>query len=116
MKIYYAHCIALYNTKQEKRDIATLRRLGFKVVNPNAPVHDRAAKLYGMEYFKRFAVTCDAIAFRSLPDGAIPGGVALEVGWFIEKEKPVIELPSFHLRRKLTREESRLYMREVGTK
>ena len=114
MKIYYAHGMALYNTKQEKRDIETLKRLGFTVVNPNAAAHDKGAKLYGMEYFKRFAVSCDAIAFRAFPDGSIPGGVSLEVNWFIEKKKPVIELPNFHLRRRLNREETIAYIREVG--
>jgi len=34
-KIYYAHPLNIYNTAQEKRNIATLESLGFEVVNPN---------------------------------------------------------------------------------
>ncbi len=34
MKIYYAHPMSLYGTLQEKRDIETLKALGFEVVNP----------------------------------------------------------------------------------
>ena len=116
MRVYYAHCMALYNTPQEKRDVVLLRKLGFEVVNPNTKECDQGAKLYGMHYFKRFAKTCDLVAFRALPDGAIPSGVALELEWFKELSKPVIELPSGVERRGISREATRQYLREVGWK
>jgi hypothetical protein len=65
MRIYYAHCIAIYDTPQEQRDIETLQQLGFEVVNPNCPESANGYKVLGMEYFRQFADTCDAIAFRS---------------------------------------------------
>jgi hypothetical protein len=36
MKVYYAHCISLYDTPQEARDLLHLEMLGFDVINPNS--------------------------------------------------------------------------------
>jgi hypothetical protein len=36
-RIYYAHCIAIYSTPQEDRDVAMLEEMGFEVINPNNP-------------------------------------------------------------------------------
>jgi hypothetical protein len=116
LKVYYAHCIALYNTKQESRDVQILQALGFQVINPNAKKHDVGAKKYGMAYFEKFADECDLIVFRALPHGDITGGVGQEIEWFQERNKPVIELPSLALRRVLTKEISRVYLKEVGTR
>lgn len=44
MKIYYAHCQAIYGTVQEKRDIELLQRLGFEVVNPSDSIHKENIK------------------------------------------------------------------------
>lgn len=119
MKIYYAHCIAVYHTPQEARDIETLKRLGFEVVNPSEPWVDEALesipKEDRMAWFEQFADTCDAIAFRGLPNSdSIPSGVAKEIGWFIHRNKPVIELPSMSPCRIMSLEETRNYLREVG--
>jgi len=123
MKVYYAHCMAIYNTPQEDRDEATLASLGFTVVNPNSPevesdlaiMRDNGAtREETMLYFKKFATETDAIAFRGLPDGRIPSGVALEIKWFEEKNKPVIELPSRVHTRMISLDETREYLHEVG--
>ena len=134
MKIYYAHCLALYDTKQEKRDILTLESLGFTVINPNTSETQAACdriKMWAtfanqiahryvdpsaevMKYFERFAKECDAIAFRALPDGRIPGGVYTEIQMFKKEGKPVVELPSNILSRQMTIEQSREYLGEVG--
>lgn len=39
MKIYYAHCIAIYGTPQEDRDVTTLMDIfnGAVIINPNSP-------------------------------------------------------------------------------
>lgn len=37
MNVYYAHCIAIYNTLQESRDVSLLEDVGFTVINPNNP-------------------------------------------------------------------------------
>lgn len=49
MKIYYAHCVALYGTPQERRDVELLERAFddgersgvVEVVNPNSPIIER---------------------------------------------------------------------------
>ncbi len=116
MKVYYAHCIAIYNTPQEHRDLVTLAEMGFEVANPNSKESSEGYKLEGMDYFKKFSLTCDAVVFRAMPDGRIPAGVATEVEWFREAGKPVLELPSAIIRRKLTVDETRQALLESGTR
>lgn len=121
MRVYYAHCLAIYHTPQEQRDLVTLRSLGFEVIDPNTPevqgwvnvLKNKNPDTY-MDLFKNFVTECDAVAFRGLPDGAIPAGVAKEVEWAIEFGKPVIELPSSIKRRVMSLEHTREYLHEVG--
>lgn len=120
MKVYYAHCIAIYNTPQEARDVEALKALGFEVVNPNDPAVDEALNALPdqnqrMFWFEHFADDCDAIAFRGLPmSHVIPSGVAKEIGWFIARNKPVIELPWGLTTRVISVDQTREYLREVG--
>jgi hypothetical protein len=114
MKIYYAHCVAIYDTPQETRDVETLRKLGFEVINPNSPECSQGYQMAGMEYFRNFTAPCDGMAFRALPDGSLPAGVAYEIKLFQERGLPVMELPSGLLRRTRSVEETREYLREVG--
>lgn len=136
MRIYYAHCLAIYGTPQEDRDVALLEALGFEVVNPNSPeINQRCARLrqefvdghwkkFGYEeatallmdqVFRPLATTrTDALFFRGLPDGSIPAGVAQEVEWARAHGNPVVELPSAIKRRVLTVAETREYLTEVG--
>jgi hypothetical protein len=144
-KVYYAHCMAIYGTPQEDRDIETLEDLGFEVVNPNQPaVRDACAVIrqqtdeqnaaqeqtygrYGYAYakldaseqimtglFKPLVQSCDALAFRALPDGGIPAGVAKEVQWALDFGYPVVELPSNMTRRGMSIVETREYLAEIG--
>jgi len=118
-KIYYAHCQAIYNTPQEKRDVDLLEELGFEVINPNAPEHigavqkmkSREPHINVMEYFYSLVKQCDALAFRALPDGSIPAGVGGELN---NLSIPVIELPSGISRRVLTVDQTREYLKEIG--
>ena len=114
LKVYYAHCTSIYNTAQEERDIETLRSLGFKVVNPNAEGNTENYKKYGMKHFLAMALDCDVIAFRALPDGRIPAGVAKEVRAMLLHDKPVIELPSRISGRGISVDETREYLKEIG--
>ena len=122
MKVYYAHCQAIYGTKQEERDLVLLKSLGFEVLNPNSPEHIEIAvkmKASGqadrvMDYFSSLVFQCDAVAFRALPDGAVPAGVSKEIGVATKTNKPVFELPSCISRRTITVEQTREYLAEVG--
>lgn len=121
-QVYYAHCLAIYNTPQELRDIELLERLGFTVVNPNSPVVDagipaakrRYADDWFVEVFKPLVQSCDAVTFRALPDGTIPSGVAKELEFAEEFFLPVFELPSARSRRTLTLDQTRAFLAEIG--
>jgi hypothetical protein len=115
MKVYYAHPITIYGTKQEARDIETLTALGFDVLNPNNP--DLALKyehIKDMSVFTESVLLSDGLAFRAMPDGSIPAGVKTEIDWAKGAGKPVFELPSCVERRWLTVEQTREAIKESG--
>ena len=120
MKVYYAHCQAIYGTKQEKRDINLLQQLGFEVLNPGEPQHGKIAnemKARGenaMTYFEGLVRGCDLLAFRALPDGRIPAGVVKEIEVAKDGSKAIIELPSRIVGRSIGVEETREYLAEIG--
>lgn len=123
-RAYYAHCMSIYDTYQEERDIASIQQLGYEVVNPNAPATQRAcdamvearvAKGRAMEeIFRPLVEDADVFVFRALPDGAVSSGVYREWEWAVEAGIPVIELPSSIERRALSLTLTREYLREVG--
>jgi hypothetical protein len=113
-KCYYAHCLSIFNTLQERRDITTLESIGFEVINPNSQECSDGYKKNGMDYFKKFPEECEIVAFRSLPDGRIPAGISKEIEMFCKANRTVIELPSGLVRRTASVEETREYLREVG--
>lgn len=108
MKIYYAHCIAIYNTEQERADVVMLQCLGFTVVNPNAPEH----KSSDMNYYLDIVRNCHALAFRRLPNGKISTGVWAEIKLAHALNMPVFEFPYYHNVDVLTREETREYIKK----
>lgn len=117
MKVYYAHCLGLYGTEQEKRDIDLLtKKLGFEVLNPSEPAYCKGYEEspLGMEYFLRIVETCDALAFRSLPDLRISSGVAAEIGRARKLGLPIFELPNCVKGRTMTSEETVEYLEDVG--
>lgn len=113
-EVYYAHPLNIYNTAQEKRDIAMLESLGFEVVNPNCAECAEGYKAKGMEFFKQFAQACDAVAFRALASGENPAGIVSEVGWFRGINKPVLEMPTGFLRRSIDEDKTRELLDEAG--
>ena len=119
-KAYYAHCKALYNTPQEQRDIETIEKMGFEVINPNTQKHkDKIKGLPGesvMQYFGEVVCDCDALFFRALPDLSISAGVSYEIGIAKKYGRPVAELPTLFSRKRLTVEETVGYMQEIGAK
>lgn len=116
MKIYYARPINLYDTAQDKRDIDLMIKLGFKVVNPNKQELKERYKKEGMDVFLQAVIDCDCLAFRSFPDLSISAGVKKEIDKAIELEKPVIELPTILSSRVLSVEDTREYLKLIGSR
>lgn len=122
-KCYYAHCKSIYGTPQEVRDIATLEKLGFDVVNPSSdeirarlePWMRHSGRRNAMDFFKGLVQECDVVAFRGLPFSKyIPAGVHLEVMEAVDAEKPIIELPTNLTGRGVSVEATREFLHEVG--
>ena len=116
LKCYYAHSIALFNTEQEQRDLATLKALGLEVLNPNTPAKEAGYKKEGMEFFRKVIQGADVVALRANNDGSINAGCAKEVAWGVEYGLLIIELPSGVSRRALTVEQTREKLREQGAR
>lgn len=113
---YYAHCVSLYGTPQEERDLETIRRLGFEPYNPNNPEADKGYREDGMEWFRAAVAACRVFVFRALPDGTISTGVAAELTFARDAGLPIIELPSAVARRTLTVTETREFLRDNGNR
>lgn len=109
-KCYYAHSVLIYGTHQEQRDVATLKDLGFEVINPNSPEY----KKFTLAAFYDLVRQCDLLAFRSLPGGVISHHVAQEIQIAQGDDMLIIELPSLAMRKVLTAEESVQYRMEMG--
>lgn len=116
MKIYYARPISLYNTKQEDRDLQLLNQLNFDVVNPNKEELQQRYKTEGMDVFVSAVKDCDALAFRSFQDGKISAGVKKEIDAAVENGKPVIELPTITSNRILSVDDTREYLKLLGSR
>lgn|SRR6187402_1262117 len=129
MKVYYAHFMGIYNTPQELRDIETLTKLGLEVINPNIPeVQAEVEKFkvtFGPTYNQNYMVMfeevffkrirdCEVFAFRGLPDGRIPGGVAMELKVAQDEDKIIIELPCGTHSRKMDADSTKEYLRDIG--
>lgn len=120
MKIYFARSMGQYGNKQDRRDIQALARLG-DVVDPNdmEPEVQEIRQKGGssadvMQFFADTVRECDTLAFRAMPCGAIPAGVAKEIETAVGAGLAVFELPSGILRRTLTIDQTREYLAECG--
>jgi len=112
--VYYAHSVSIYDTPTEDRDLELLTKLGFSPLNPNTEAHSENYKKLGMEYFDRLIKKCDLLAFRAHPNGDIPAGVAKEIETAHKVGIPVFEIPTGVLRRTLSVEETREYLKDAG--
>lgn len=118
MKIYYAHCVAIYNTPQEDRDMQALRMIfpDAEIHNPNNPEDSKGYQEKGMQHFySLLAEDFDLFVFRALPGGQIPAGVAGEINAAITYGIPIMELPSF-MGRELSVADTRHYLKEIGSR
>jgi hypothetical protein len=116
MKVYYARPISLYDTKQDERDLVLLTKLFSEIVNPNTPEFQRRYEIEGMDVFVNAVKDCDVLAFRCFPGGKIPAGVMKEIIAANETDKIVIELPSITGERLLSVNDSREYLKLLGTR
>lgn len=125
MKVYYAHCVSLYGTPQEKRDIEILEKFGFEVLNPSdegyqtgfkhwLKKHEHDTKLNKMDYWTKLAQSCDALIFRRTYQGKITSGVAKEIVAMMGVGKPILELPFAIYSSIMTLEETREYLKLIG--
>jgi len=114
MKIYYARPISLYKTKQDERDIKLLEDLFTVVVNPDKEELSLRYAKEGMDVFIEAVKDCDALAFRSFPDGKISAGVKKEIDTALLLNKPVIELPTITETRVLSVNDTRSYLTYLG--
>ena len=105
MKVYFAHPVTDYGTKQESDDIATLEKLGFTVVNPAG--NEEGYKKDGMAFFHRMIDGCEAFAFRSFECGSIGAGVTSELAYAESLGLPFFELPYMDGSRSMSVEETR---------
>lgn len=117
MKIYYAHCVAIYNTPTEKRDLDVIVKLfpNAEIYNPNNEECQVGAKEKGMDFFKDLVQGCDMTIFRALPNGKIPSGVYKEIKWTEEIDNPVIELPCY-TGREMSVDDTRQFLKEIGNR
>ena len=97
--------------------------MGFKVLNPNDPEIQEQYQLekdiylyYGMPmgFWRELAQSCDIFAFRSLPGGKIPSGVASELTAARNAGMPIIELPPTGTDRFMTYQQTKDYFLECG--
>jgi len=119
MIIYYAHFSGIYNTKQEERDMETIKKLFPEalIINPNTVEHQERYKTsgLGMDYFFNLVKSSDILVFRGCVNGKIGAGVWGEIQMAQEKGIPIIELPSF-LDRAMSVDETRLMLKELGVR
>lgn len=118
MKIYYAHFIGIYNTKQEERDLDTIKLLFpiAEIVNPNSKENEELYKSKGMNLFFELVNDCDILVFRGCVNGKIPAGVMKEIKYTKEKYcMSIIELPTF-INREMTVDDTRNMLSELGVR
>ncbi len=114
MRAYYAHPMTIYDRPQERRDLETIKALGYEPVNPNASASQAGYDREGMEYFVKLVQGCDVLVFRAFPDGKIPAGVLKEIETAGLASMIVIELPAYPWARALSVEDTRARLREGG--
>jgi len=115
MKVYYAHFVGIYDTKQEERDLNTIKTIfpNAEIINPNNDKHNKGYKQYGMNYFEILIEECDVLVFRGCINNKISTGVYQEINMAKEHYIPVVELPTM-LNREMSVQETRQMLIELG--
>lgn len=123
-KIYYARSMSIYGTPQELRDKRMISSaftdaeiIQFpdeKLIQEWYKEYPDESHLVMEQWFYPLVERADVLLFRGMPGTLDVGaGVAGEVAHARSKGIPVFELPT-ELRRTMTVEETRAYLRETG--
>jgi hypothetical protein len=92
-KLYYAHAMCMYGTREERRDLGRIRRRfsGSQIVNP-ADYDGHPGKLAeGVNFCLRLVKQCDLVVFSPLL-GKVTAGVGKEVNYALRIGKPVFKI------------------------
>lgn len=115
MKVYYAHCMDIYYTEEERNDVIHLGQAGFEVINPSDKIWKPHWESKGMDFAKELIEVCDVVIFKRIPDGRISGGVDVEIEMAKELGIPVLEYQS-DCSNTMTRTETKEYIRHSRNK
>ncbi|GLQ53579.1 hypothetical protein [Devosia nitrariae] len=78
--IYFARPSALYDTPADVRAYAVLLTGGYRILDPNQPIHQLGYRATGMAWFLSLIEDeADALAYMTYPDGSVGAGVAREI-------------------------------------
>jgi len=93
VKVYYAHAIPLYGTKQESTERRQIIKKFQKVeiIDPGSFQDNPEKQRGGMEFCLKLVKGCQAVVFSKF-NGKITAGVGKEVNYAIEKKINVFEL------------------------
>jgi len=92
---YFARPTTDFGQWREERDIKSIRRAGFSVIDITNNETQDLYKDIGMCVFRPLVESADALFFRSFDDGSIGAGVAKEIYWATCAHIPIFELPLF---------------------
>jgi len=89
LRIYYAHPIEFYHTAREYKELEIIREHfpGAEIVNPSTIRHPHE----DIEFFTSLVDSCDIVVYSDL-GGFITAGVATEVEYALDHDKPVYRL------------------------
>ena len=115
MKIYYAHFIGIYNTKQEEKDLETIKSIfpNDEIINTNSQDNELLYKTIGMDLFFKLIEQCDMLIFRGMINGKITAGVYSEINFAKTLKLPILELPSY-VNRGMSVNDTRQTLIELG--
>jgi len=103
MKVYYAHPMVEYGTRREREELNIIRRKApdAEVINPARYSGDPGKTHEHMEFYHGLVDECDVVVYSDVEGEFISAGVGEEVGYALEKGKPVYRID--HNTRRLVR-------------
>ena len=123
--LYYSHCMAIYHTPQEERDLDTIKKMfgdEIEIINPSDKEHSdivgylKSEKMDAkvMPYFENLVKKSNMVVFRAAINGKIPSGVYKELMVAYDYGIPILELPSMITSREMTLGQTGEMLAELG--